>query len=174
MLKGISWQRVGIFTLVALLLFFGGQVLYEHFVVKQALNQAIASIAPEGEVQYRKDGAWTIVEISPGQWVDLADGYRQVLQLSREQFGPNIQVEVHDLPNPELELVWAELQFPVFQGIATGDFIRMKAEADGLFSGMTGLQGKISLDKENVYVQLKKGDSYLYRIIPRENRGEPR
>lgn len=174
MIKGIKLHWVGTFTLLALAMLFIGQDLYDRYGVEKPLNQAIASVAQGASVQYRKDGPRTVVEVSQAKLVDLGDSYRHILKVSRERFGQNVRVQIGDQPDIEVEKVWAELQFPVYQGIATGNYTEMKKQADGLIGNPGNVSAKLSMDNENVYVQIEKGDYYIYRVVPRDYGGDYR
>ncbi|ABZ84921.1 hypothetical protein HM1_2371 [Heliomicrobium modesticaldum Ice1] len=174
-MKGIKPLWVAVFAAVALALLWGVESAYSRFGVEQPLKQAIAAVAPGAVVEnHSEDTGKKVVEISPVLVSDLGEAHRQLSKIVRQHLGPQAQVRLTDNPDEVSRKLWEQLQFPLFQGIDTGNYTEMKKQVDAIGAGAVPAQADISIDDENVYLRIVNGDHYLYRIVPREKGGDRR
>ncbi|MBC9785760.1 hypothetical protein H1S01_14840 [Heliobacterium chlorum] len=174
MLQAIKPFRVIAFAIIGLAMLWGGQEAYARLAVEQPLHQAISAVIPESAVFTHKESGQTVVEVGPVQVSDLGDTYRQVLKSAQERLGEDVQVRLLDDPDEQCRQLWEQLQFPIYQGLATGNYGEMKKQTDEIVQKSDEGTVKLSIDTDNIYVQIEKGNHYMYRIISGEKRGEQR
>ncbi|MBM7867183.1 hypothetical protein GTO89_11860 [Heliobacterium gestii] len=172
-MRGIKPLWVAVFAAVALALLWGAEAAYSRFGVEQPLQEAIAAVAPGAFVQSQSEKTGKmIVEVSPVLVSDLGDTYRQVNKVVRLRLGPEAQAQLTDNPDDMCHKLWEQVQFPLFQGIATGNYMEMKKQIDTISAGAAPAKIDTSLDEDYVYLRVVNGDHFLYRIVPREKGGD--
>lgn len=156
-----------LFILAGLL---GGQFLYEKYVVDGPLQQSVRQISQGNDVLIVKKDGKTIVKISPVPTGDLKALYQAILEKAEQEYGSNVDIEFMDQSDEFLLSVWNDIQFPIYEGIATGEYTRMQEKSIKLLEDKN-LQGNIKMDRHRIYIQLSHEDKYLYRVLQYSERG---
>lgn len=159
--------------LVTLCLLLGGQRLYEKYVVKDGLQQAIDKVAPADEIRVDKDAKPPTVYIRLSQVNDLQSDYEGLTDVIHAQLGPDYRVVLLDDRTPELQSLYEQCSFPIQEAIATGHFQSMKTGVEQLAAAGSA-NCSISVDSDNVYLELsdQKERGCLYEVVPRLSQQE--
>lgn len=106
------------------------------------------------------------VHVTLGRVNDIQTTYES-LTTRVDRLVPGATVDVVGLSDPRLSAAAQDLSFPIAQGLATGRFVAMRA---GVLSAAQhdGVQARIYIDQQNVYLALYDQAHAAYFIYPRE------
>jgi hypothetical protein len=170
--RGKNAWLSGVIALAAtLLILFGSQTIWHTFAVAKPLDKAFEGIDGVQSVAWdkAKDDKTVTLQVSLAHATNLQTTYTTVQDRAKSVLGKSaFQIAIHDNRTLELEQFYHELHFHIQEAIVTGRFgdmadrIKEKAQT-------TGVDAQVYVDAQNVYLQLTKGESNLYNVIPRPN-----
>lgn len=96
---------------------------------------------------------------------DLMATYHELAE-TLHGFVANAQLEVLGHSDAKLHTAYEALSFPIEQGLATGHFVEMQS-AVASEAPRLGVQAKIYIDAQNVYLALYDTPNAAYYIYPR-------
>lgn len=157
--------------LIGLLIFFGGQFLYNKYNVEKPLEELINNNDAVSDVHMKKDvsGIYLEVELKKGV-TNVAEVYEELFQdasaiLGRQPF----KLTFKDNPDAKLTEVWRQSQYYVHQAIMQGNFPEMAKKITDIAEG-EGLNAKVDVTESNVYIQLTKEDGHnIIAVVARQN-----
>jgi len=76
-----------------------------------------------------------------------------------------VAFNIIDHSDQRLRKLRYELSFYIEEALASGEYVKLKAELDSLAA--PGVVSRVYLSKDFLYLQLEAGHDYLYRAIPR-------
>ncbi len=167
-LRELRWTTV----LLGVLLSFGtlilGNWLYQQYLVKAPLGEALSQRPEIQDWSLQKDSRQTRLIIELGPVANLQETCKFIQKTSSQYLGDEgIEIVLADHRTPELKAVEYNLQFPVYEALAQGNFtnlarlVRQEAEQAKLN------QHQIFIDEHYLYIQLFQESAYLYEVIPR-------
>lgn len=163
----LRWGRVVFYALLVFFLLSGGNYLYKTYYLGLSLTRDLVKIpgVEKATLDQTKEGLTVVVDL--GEVSCLQETYQEVASAVQARF-PSAKISLKDKRNPELVKLCREIQFAVEEAIACGNFrmlpalLTEKAEAAHLKNyGMT-------IDSENIYLQLHDQKGYLYAVFPRQ------
>jgi|GEM_PF-332037 len=160
------WRMLLLGLAAGLVLFFGGQWLFEWSTVREPLRRALsANPAVESfTVTYRPTVVVT-VDLAPTE--DLRATYRDLHDaVARVVKTRPFKLELRDRRNGQLEEVWYHSQYSIYRAAADGDFPAM-ADVVEREAERAGARARVFVDEANIYVQLRQDEAYLYAVVPR-------
>ncbi len=141
--------------------------LYNHYFIERPFEQEISRVSGVERVVIGKSQHKVNVTVTLKELEDFAPSYKEIEQLAERRFGSDrYSIEIRDARNEELQEFYGELQLYLYQGIANNSFLWLDKEI-GRLAGQRGLRYKLSVDKENLYLQLHGKGSYMYEVIKR-------
>ncbi len=162
-------KRTALVFIVTLLVLYGGKAASYSLQVRKPLDEFFSQQAEviNYTVGQCKDGLCVSVEL--GDVEDIQSQYVQLWAGIAEATGriPG-SLSIVDRRNRELEGTFRHMRIHIEEALCRGSFYTMsqaiaeKAEEAGLD------RWDVGVDSDYIYVQLHKGGSYLYEIIPRE------
>ena len=160
---------------MALLITLGAAVavytLYNRYFVERPFKEEISRLPGVQGVVLARDEHKVTVTVSMGDMEDFAPTYRGIEQLAEQRFGKEgYSIKIKDRRNEELQEFYGELQLYLYEGIANNSFLWLDKEI-GRLAGQRGLGYKVSVDEENLYLQLHDKRNYLYEVIRRKESG---
>jgi len=165
--KKIDFKIVVLVILVSITLFFGGQLLYQKFYINSPLTQELQAVPGVTAVKIEENNGETVVNIALGSVEDLEKSYLEFKKIVKKKETKKVQINILDNPNPLLEELYREMNFSIQEAITKGSFGEMYTRLEDL-AREKGLQDwSVSLDQDNIYLQIKEKKNYLYRIIAR-------
>ena len=160
------WRMLLLGLAAGLVLFFGGQWLFEWSTVREPLRRALsANPAVESfTVTYRPTVVIT-ANLAPTE--DLRAVYRDLHDAVARALGTRpFRLELRDRRNPQLEEVLYRSQYSIYRAAADGDFPAM-AEVVEREAERARVRARVFVDEANIYVQLRQDEAYLYAVVPR-------
>lgn len=169
----MQWQGlkipVIIFALLAgLAVIFGVQFIYEKYSFQNPLQATLSNHEAVESFQVNTENKQTKISLTLKGDADLMQSYNTLLEEIASKMGQRIfYLELLDSDDADLQQVWDNSQFAVYQAIAQGSYQDMadivKWEAE-----LAGVEAKLSMDQQNVYIRLKKEACILDKVIARE------
>ncbi|BCJ85439.1 hypothetical protein [Effusibacillus dendaii] len=155
-----------IFFAAAMILLFGGWTLYRDFGLVRPLEQELKGTHQVVQVDVTVKGTQKSITVSMNRVDDLQTAYRDIIDKVSETFNTETTVKIRDKRTPEMEALFQAYQPVIYEGISKGSFtdmidtIQKRAKQDGMSRAV------VTMDRENIYVQLEQADHYLYEVIP--------
>lgn len=165
---GVRWPVVLLSAAVTLLLLFGAQLLYARQTFAQPLNAALRSTpGVMGQPVVASDGLGLAVHVRLGLVPDLETTYLQLLHAADHAAGGRqVILTVKDNASQQLIDDYIALTTILDQGRATGQYVAMRDQFQAAATRMHLTSADLTLDGQQMYVELVSGKNYLYRILP--------
>ncbi|WP_245630047.1 hypothetical protein [Alicyclobacillus acidiphilus] len=162
---------VAIFVLSIL---FGGWQAYQHFNLLNPLKRNLQQVAGVQTVNI-STGSPDLVQIQLGPFDKLKNGdlqqtYHAISTQIENRLGTNVSLQISDNHEGPLTQVFeSSFVFYIQEGIAKQNYTQMVSQVAEL-AKKDGIDARLTMDSQDIYIQLAKGNSYLYRVIPYGNR----
>ncbi len=163
-----SRKTMVISFLVTLVLLFGGFVGYQQIMIKEPI---VAFLEDRQEVQLADIHVTPAeVEISlniknPEQDFFIRKYPDLLTSLKKKAKGKTLQIHLIDQPNERLHKAWEQMVFSIREGIEKQTYSQIP-ETVKQWADKNGVQYRLKMDEESVYVMLCDGDKFLVRVIP--------
>lgn len=106
------------------------------------------------------------VKLKEGE--DLGAAYRDLMDgLQAISGGRSVELSIADNRDALLMNVYHEMHFAIEEAIMQGDFTMMNARLTATAERHGIQKFGVSVDRDNVYVQLEKDGHHLYQVVPR-------
>lgn len=163
----ISFIIIAIFVSLALLL--GGQFLYQKYYVEQPLFKILHETKAVKNLKYDQNQPQAVLQVEFGDVGNLKESYTRVEEKAEQVLGHPVPIKVVDHRSQDLSQVFDNSQFAVYEAIMNGNFTVM-AKTVAEQAGLAHLDRyAVYVDRNNVYIQLHKGNYYLYEVISRDS-----
>jgi hypothetical protein len=168
-LKNIQAWLVLVAFVATVGILFGGQGLVTRLRVDNPLQKEIAAVKEVHHFKVESVNNGLQVKLSLSKVKDL----QEVLDLVKQkvQFYQNKPVKsfvISDRRDSDLKQIKYQLSFYLEEATVSGNYTRLKDELESL----PGVLARVYLTPDYVYLQLEKGNHYLYEAIPRLNQGD--
>jgi hypothetical protein len=154
--------------LVTLVLLFGGWIAYRNFGLVHPVEQELMSISNVEQVNVTVSTQNRVVKIKLSQVKDLQTTFHSIRNVVTQSLGNDTQIEVLDNRNEDLTELYQSLQPILFEGLHKGTYSEM-IQAITNRSKQAGVNARVTMDMNNLYIQLSKDQNYLYDIVPYSN-----
>ncbi|MHB1652767.1 MAG: hypothetical protein ACYCVD_09865 [Desulfitobacteriaceae bacterium] len=160
-------ERIKLISLVGLLIFgllLSGRLIYNKKWVDANLRQSeqipgIVSVMVVGSSSQQE------FDVTTKNVQDLAKTSQLLANLAGK-----LPIRFLDERNATLEKVFNQMQFALQEGIARGNFTEMQQKIEDLGT-KAGIQVKLSIDSDTVYVILNQGSHQLVSVLERHGEG---
>lgn len=159
---------IALTALVSAAVLFGGWFGYQHFFVKQPLDEQAASVpgVREADVFIGRGEVRIILQLEPD--VDLRDVYTTVRKIGESAAGSrDVRIEIAQSASKSLEDLWSKALFDVAEAMEHRRYGDIPARLDELAADLQGVTVTTEMDDANVYVMLSDGSSSKYVVLPR-------
>lgn len=163
----IRFVPVLVFLLATVVVLFGGWIAYRDYGLVRPLKQQLAATQNVQTVEtVNLSGPQREIEVSMKKVPDLQTAYRSIKSAVSSKLKTDIAIKIKDQRTPELEAAFQSYQPLIYSGIAQGNYMDMieKFQTHARKDGFT--KANVTMDRENLYIQLEKGDNFLYEVIP--------
>lgn len=166
-LRQFRWPVALVTLAVTLAGLFGAGRLVRSQTIDQPLMTALAGL--EGLVSYQVVQAGDVpeVEIHPAPDANLRDIYTEVDRRLRQILkGSPYGITVLGSPTAALERAAERMNLYLQEAVATGAFAAM-ADRIAAEAASMGAEAQVAVDERRVYLTVRQGDAYLYRVVER-------
>ncbi|WP_227766540.1 hypothetical protein [Zhaonella formicivorans] len=167
----VKGLRLPLILLAAILTFgilLGGQWIVQEYSVRRPLVEGVTQVPGVQDVKAIKGKQGLILEIKLGAVHDLAKTYRLLKDSTNVQDSSRLQLRLVDKRNDTLTQLWNKSQFAIYEALANGNFTAMSRNIENIMKNSGADSWRISIDAENIYLEMHQGSNYLYEIVPRE------
>lgn len=166
--KNLRITYILISAAVVAALLFGGRLAYQRVRLDNPFQQALSAVpgVAKGEAQKTRDGYELTLVMD--RVSDLQTSVQEAERVA-EQYGktPVIKIQLKDNATPELRETYYQMHFAIEEAAVRGNFTAMKVQIDAQ-AAQAGLTGwRVQVTDNQLYVQLQKGGSCLYRLVDR-------
>lgn len=151
--------------ILTLALLFGGFQAYQTYALVRPLEFQLTHIADVRSASVLIQGTAPEIVVSLGRVADLQTTYAQIEAQVENSLGTTASIKLLDHPSPSLDTLYESLELILLQGINHGDYVSMVPEAVRA-AAADGVRARVTMNGQYVFVQLEKGDAYLYNLIP--------
>lgn len=162
--------RLAVILLVIILtvaILFGGYSLYTVYGIEKPVEKSLASIHSVSTVQVEKEKDQYTVQVKLGPVDNLQTAYAGMEKAAAHRLAKDsYQFKIVDYRNRRLNDLYGHLQLAVQQAIAKNEFVWL----DSLLAQETselGMQYRLMVDDQHLYVQIQDKNHYLYEIVKR-------
>ncbi|MBO8138819.1 MAG: hypothetical protein H0Z40_11995 [Desulfotomaculum sp.] len=169
--RGLRVKIIMAAFMCGLLIFFGGQILYDKYNIEKPLKEITENNKNIKDIVIEKKDKVLLLSVemqkNNSEFIELYyDVYRQAERvLGNKEF----VVRFKDNPDKQLKEIWRESQYYVHQAIMQGNFPEMVNAIENTAQEQ-GVDASVYVDHDNVYLELRKENGCnLIRVVPREN-----
>ncbi|GAB6180732.1 hypothetical protein JCM14036_20510 [Desulfotomaculum defluvii] len=170
---GLKIPVIFLTFVIGLALVFGGQWFYQQYNFQQPLNEVLANKELVEKYTIKEDPTKSLITIELSKNANnLMVAYQELNQSVSEVMGENLyQIEILSQTDDSLDQVFYESHHVIYQAQVMGNFPQVAQKVEEA-ARKQGVDGKVFVDENNIYLQLAKPDGhYLFRIIPRHDYG---
>lgn len=150
-------------VVIAFAVLFGGWQAYQRFGVVQPLTSDLKTVPGVQSVTIAA-GNPSIIKVYLKKVPDLQTTYDRISNIVSSELSGSSDLELHDSRTGELAMAFESMQVVIRQGVSKGNYTEMITAIDDM-SKQLGISDRVTMDEHNIYVQLSKGNSYLYDVI---------
>ncbi len=152
-------------TLAALI---GGWQAYQHFNLLNPLESKLKQIPGVQSLTISAGSNHVTIQLDSGSRLqndDLQSTYDKIVTLTEDTLGSNVSITLLDHQNWDLTNAYESYKPSLFEGITKGNYMEMianiveRAKSDHI-------SARITMDKHYIFIQLSKGNYYLYDVVP--------
>lgn len=150
----------------ALIVLFGGWLIYKNYGLVRPLQEELSAMAPVEQVNVHVSTQTREIQVTFKRVPDLMTAYTMVNEKVHHVLGSDVTLLIRDHRTPQLSELYQNYQPLLYEGIAKGNYtemieqIKQKARQDGIS------YARITMDRNNLYIQLEKDSAYLYEVVP--------
>lgn len=160
------WQVIVVAFGVTFLALVGGYRLYEKYAVQYPAEERILATGLAAKLEWSQSGRELKVYLNPVS--DLREAYTELEKAA----GKGVTITVVDTATPFLEDVYRKTEPALYEAAALSNFTSLARTVDNIAKA-SGLDAWIvQVDEDRIYLALREGKAYLYRVIPRQQQRE--
>jgi hypothetical protein len=153
---------------VTLALLFGGWAVYRNYGLVHPVEQDLLHIYNVTHADVIVNNQNRSVKVEVSEVKDLQSTYTKLRQIVDQSLGADTQIDVTDSRSSELTELYQTYQPILFEGIHKGNYVEMIQSIVGK-AKQSGVNAKITMDKNHVFIQLSKDNKQLDEIVTYSN-----
>jgi len=154
-----------IITIIAVLgVLLASYSLHNKYLVEKPLTEKLLAIEGVEKVDINKIDKESYICIQISQVDNIQKSYGKIESMVEDSINSNYRIEIKDKRNQKLDRLYDDLQPAIYQGLAQKEFLWLNEQIREQ-SSKKDIDSRLLVDDKRLYLQLKDGDSYLYRII---------
>jgi len=161
----IRFVPVLVVMAITLSLLFGGWELYRTYGLVLPLEDQLKQNQAVTTVESVVNGQERTIKVALTAVEDLQTTYESLATTIEESLGQQVKIDLVDQRNDALKQAFREVQPILYGGMAKGEFSQMIDGASQKLQA-AGYQPTITMNDQNIFVQIKDGDKYLYEVLP--------
>lgn len=168
-IKGLKVGLIAIVCTIVLGLLVGGTYLYNKLIIEKPLFKLYDNITEVKNFKIQKKGQNFEIIIELKETNNFQQTYRQLEEGTTKILADKpFNIVIKDKRSKELEEVFGDSQLLIYESLVRGNFSEMAQKIkDSTLE--KNVEAKVGIDRENIFIQMKKEDKYLYEIIRWDN-----
>lgn len=171
-IKGLRVPFIFLSMCLALGLLFGGNKLYQEYIILRPLVNELQGVPGVENVEINENGKDLFVTISLEEKAALNQTYNSIENTLGKRKNKNLHLQIKDRPSENLENLFYQVQFCIYEALAQGNFTDMSKNIEKILENAAEVKWKLDMDLHNIYLEMYDGDHYLYEIIPRQQQSQ--
>jgi hypothetical protein len=170
----MRWPTVIAAMAATLAVLFGAGFVLKSQTVEEPLKALYAQSPAVESYTFDKQSDAYAITVRLKDVPDLAPAYKKLYDDTGKLLkDTTFTIEVEDHRSPELEQAYRRVNLYVQEALATGQFSGMadRIETEATKDGMTA---RMEVDNDRVFVDMHKGDAYLYSVVNRTAAVQPK
>ncbi|MFW6016796.1 MAG: hypothetical protein ACOCRK_10195 [bacterium] len=165
----INFKFVIVIIIIVMLLFLGGRYLFKHYRIDQPLENELMELQEVEKVELISNENKTDIKVKLNRNTDLYNIYLKIEELSQNHLEDKFnKIILEDNSNSNLEKIYYETHYAVFEGLATFEFTDMKSNIEKIMENKNIDDYEIRVDNERIYLKFVDGDNYMFKTISRQ------
>lgn len=167
-IQGVRIPIVVLALTAGLALLFGLQQVYKYSQVDQPLSHFFSTRKEVARYGVDDLGNRVVVRVTLGRVANLRETFKGIEEGTRNVLeGYPFELQIADKRDARLVDDFYKLHYILQEGLATGRFTEMSAAFRDAAQGLGLEEARVFVDSDRLYVQLRRGDHYLYELLPR-------
>jgi len=163
----MRWPVIAATMAVMLGLLFGGSFLIRSGAVDQPLQRGLAAHELVDTIKIEQISDRRDIRLLLGPTNDLERVYMDLDRVAKQTLKASpYELVIEDRRTPELEQAFQRANLHIQEALVTGAFAQ-SAERVNHEANQIGAIAILTVDRNRVYLQLKRGESYLYSVTDR-------
>lgn len=147
---------------------FGGWFAYHSVAMETPLSETIHDIEGVKNAEMNLDSDTLTLELTLERDANLYDIMQQIRKDGKAIIKDRkINVKINNHSSPELDAWWSLMLFDVAEAMENREYSSIPESLHEKKSSLGGLVVATSMDEENVYVRLARGEHSKYIVLPR-------
>ncbi|MGF7185753.1 hypothetical protein GGQ84_001845 [Desulfitispora alkaliphila] len=156
MFSEIRVSYIVLITVVTVGVLFGGYSIFNKYYLEQPMIEQIR--AQDGVKSAQLEQETITIELDGG--LELIDIHGEILDVAGDEYA----IVYKENPSQEMEQLFKESSFTIYEGINKNNYVVMKERLDSLY-GDAGVEGNLAIDQSFLYIQLYKNGNSINRVI---------
>lgn len=111
----------------------------------------------------------TTIYVTLSNTTNLQKTYKEInTKIEQTLKAGKYTLEIEDNRSDELEQTYYDMHFYIQKAIVDGDFPLLEAKVQEK-ADLAGIEAKVYVDGQNIYLQLVKNDVFLYSVVTRQS-----
>jgi hypothetical protein len=162
----IRWPVAFLALFVSLFVLFGGYFGFQWFQAEKPIRETVQQTAHVKLEKMDVAPDRITIQLRPDAQFSLISDYIPLRKTILTHGGSRkVEIRLSDRPDATLTEAWNRMVFGIREGIAHGRFTMIPKTVKQV-AEREGIQYRLGMDKNFVYVELHRGDHYLYQILP--------
>lgn len=153
--------------LISLAVFFAGWQVYKRYNLVDPLKTNLQSVTGVQTVDVIV-GSPTVIRVKLAKVDDLQTTYKTIAKDVAGSANSGSSIVIVDNEDKTLQQTYENLYPIIGQGLHTGSYQSM-IDSFNQAASAQGVQAKLTMDSNNIYVQLSQGKNYLYDVSKYNN-----
>jgi len=170
--KGLRLPLIVLTLAVALVGLFGVRWVYQDQALNRPLEQAIRSVAGVVDASLSREGNIMVVRVRAHEVERLeelvASLWRSIATLEGRQ---EVRLHISDTRTDDLQETYYHLHFFLQEAVSTGHYSALPQRLAAVAEARQVTRCRVFVASDYVYLQLHRGESSLYAIVPRGGDG---
>lgn len=172
-MKNFKWPVAVLAFVLTLALSVGAVQLRQRQMVNEPLFKRMSEFEPVKKVDVQLEQGTQVVVINLDYVEDFSLTHRELNEEIERLLGQKrYRLDILDGRDQALEAAFVAVHLALYEGEHRGNFTEMGDQVSAILSDLGIPEHKVMVDNENIYLQIRQGDAYLYEIIQRKSHGK--
>jgi len=168
----LKWKPVVAGFAATLTILLIGNYLWHRTAIERPLIQVLLQDEAVKQAEFFSDGRNSRVEVEVNDVPRFAEATRRI-KATVKQMQPTVeQIDFIDNSDDSLIELYDKLHFSVFEARSNGNFVELSKRFAEAVREADLTAHRLEVDGEAIYVQLHRGEAYLYRLVTLEVKAE--
>lgn len=164
-MRNIRWEYVLLWAFLALMVFTFAQYSYRIFRIERPLEKCLSEDPDVLRTDIKTVQNKTAIKVSLRYVDDLSLTYKRIEDAVQDIIGQqDYEITLNDDSNEVLEEAYDSIHYYVEEARLRGNFGAMANQSNLVLRDMGIDEFKLTVNDNNIYVQLRLQDKYLYRV----------